>query len=294
MLCHIKPLCPQPPCPTSTDTPRVQAWSKMPAGAWRSTSLAARVRLHPQLGPFSSGKRLSGAYHFFSQYPPLFLPGTPLLQPLPFTHSNPLPQTLCTNVSHLHRRLLRPFRPQTPHPPTFDAEIHPTHPLPLRNALFGVVSPGTLIPPPPFQSIHPTLLSIGETTHPRLDYVSIFLGLFNVIPAIFFELVANPLRCIFLSKNLFPKIALGQLPIPHVLPKNLVLIPPPRPAIGTSKIRRIGVQPCKSTQTDHHCQAKTDACPSAWSLADIKGHFYAQFYPFSQILSPSGQLLCPI
>jgi hypothetical protein len=121
---------------------------------------------------------------------------------------------------------------------------------------------------------------------------SIFFS--NVIPAIFLELVANPLRSIFYRKTCPPsRIPLGH-PIPHLLPKNLVLMPTPRPAIGTFKMHRIAVQPCKSTQTDHHCQAKTDACPSARSLADIQGHSYAQFYPSSQIPSPTGQLLCPI
>jgi hypothetical protein len=65
-------------------------------------------------------------------------------------------------------------------------------------------------------------------------------------------------------------------------------------AIGTSKMRRIWVQPCKTTHTDHHRQAKTDACPSARSLADIQGRFSVQLYPSSQIPSPSAQLLCPI
>jgi hypothetical protein len=87
----------------------------------------------------------------------------------------------------------------------------------------------------------------------------------------FLSSLQTPHVAFFIQKR---KIALRQLPILHVLPKNLVLIPPPRPAIGTSKIRRIRVQPCKSTQTDHHCQAKTDACPSARSLTDIQGHFY--------------------
>jgi hypothetical protein len=67
--------------------------------------------------------------------------------------------------------------------------------------------------------------------------------------AIFWSLLQTPLRCIFYRKTCPPsKIPLGQLPIPQLLPKNLVLIPPPRPAIGTSKIR-IGVQPFISTQT---------------------------------------------
>jgi hypothetical protein len=104
----------------------------------------------------------------------------------------------------------------------------------------------------------------------------------------FWSSLQTPLRCIFYRKTCPPsKIPLGQLPIPHLLPKNLVLIPPPRPAIGTSKMRRIGVQPCKSTQTDRHCQAKTDACPSARSFGDIQGQFDIQFYPSSQIPSRS-------
>jgi hypothetical protein len=105
----------------------------------------------------------------------------------------------------------------------------------------------------------------------------------------------TPYVAFFYRKTCPPsKIPLGQHPIPHLLPKNIVLMPTPRPAIGTSKMRRIAVQPCKSTQTDHHCQAKTEAYPSARSLADIQGHSYAQFYTSSQIPSPSGQLLCPI
>jgi hypothetical protein len=71
---------------------------------------------------------------------------------------------------------------------------------------------------------------------------------------------------------------LGNFLFPTFSQKNLVLIPPPRPTISTSKMRRIGVQPCKTTQTGHHCQAKTDACPSARSPCDIQGHFDIHFY----------------
>ncbi|KAJ6579001.1 hypothetical protein B0H10DRAFT_2235997 [Mycena sp. CBHHK59/15] len=104
----------------------------MPAGAWRSTSLAARVRLHPQLGLFP-------LEHDIQEYRHLKRPGSSVEQNAGWL-------SLALHVPRLRGRLLRPFRPQTPHPPTFDAEIHPTLPLPLRNALFGVVPQTTTVP----------------------------------------------------------------------------------------------------------------------------------------------------
>jgi hypothetical protein len=68
------------------------------------------------------------------------------------------------------------------------------------------------------------------------------------------------------------KIPLEQIRIPRILPKILVLLVLPPKCIG------LRVQPCKSTQSEHHCQTKTDACPSARSPSDIQGHIDTQFY----------------